>query len=240
MSAPANARARVRAELTREILVAAQHELSAVGAAGLSLRAVARRLAMVPSALYRYFPSRDALLTALIVEAYRAVGAAAEAGVDADPMAAPIDQWLAAAASVRQWARGHPHEWALVYGSPVPGYEAPPHTVEAALGIARVLCRIVTDGVPPDSPVPVALPDAPGALGEAVRPVEEALLPGRPPAVVAAALAAWTQLIGWVSLELFGHYTGGFTDPDLAFSYAMRTAGSLVGLGPAVKAEGYP
>ncbi len=79
MSASSRARARVRAELTQEILAAAHEELAAGGAAGLSLRAVARRLEMVPSALYRYFPNRDALLTALIVDAYEAVGAAAGA-----------------------------------------------------------------------------------------------------------------------------------------------------------------
>ena len=77
MSAPSRARARVRAELTEEILAAAHEETGrADGAAGLSLRAVARRLEMVPSALYRYFPNRDALLTALIVDAYQALAGA--------------------------------------------------------------------------------------------------------------------------------------------------------------------
>ena len=80
MSAPSRARARVRAELIQEILAAAHEELAAEGAPGLSLRAIARRLEMVPSALYRYFPSRDSLLTALIIDAYEAVGAAAGRG----------------------------------------------------------------------------------------------------------------------------------------------------------------
>ena len=75
MSAP-GVRARVRAELTREITDAARRHLAAEGAAGLSLRAVARELGMASSAVYRYFPSRDDLLTTLIVEAYDALGAA--------------------------------------------------------------------------------------------------------------------------------------------------------------------
>jgi AcrR family transcriptional regulator len=231
-------RARVRAELTREILAAAHDELSDAGAAGLSLRAVARRLDMVPSALYRYFASRDALLTALIVEAYQAVGAAAETGVEAAAGRPPVEQWLAAASAVRRWGLEHPHDWALVYGSPVPGYQAPPDTIEAALAVTRVLCRIVSDAVAPAARPPTALPDPPAGLAGALQPIGAELLPGRPPAVVAAAVTAWTQLIGWVSLELFGHYVGGITDLDLAFSYAMRTVAGLVGLADSGRGEG--
>ncbi len=72
------ARARARAELTREIKASARRQIAEVGASALSLRAVSRELGMVSSALYRYFPSRDALLTALIVDAFDAVGAVAE------------------------------------------------------------------------------------------------------------------------------------------------------------------
>ena len=77
-SAPATARARARAELTNEIKATARRHLAEVGAPALSLRAVARELGMASSAVYRYFASRDELLTALIVDAFDAVGAAAE------------------------------------------------------------------------------------------------------------------------------------------------------------------
>ncbi len=224
VSAPRSARARVRAELTREILAAAHEELASEGASALSLRAVARRLEMVPSALYRYFPNRDALLTALIIDAYEAVGAAAAAGVgSAGP--APLDQWLAMAAAVREWGRTHPHEWALVYGSPVPGYRAPGDTIEAALQVTRVMCTVFVQAGPP-----TGLPPAPPGLAEAIRPVQADLLPGRPPEAVAAAMSAWTLLLGTVSFELFGHYVGATTDFDAYFDYSMRTVARLVGL----------
>src|ERR1700749_193782 len=74
----ATARERARAELTREIKEEARRQLAATGAGGLSLRAVAKELGMVSSALYRYYPRRDDLLTALIIDAYNALGAAAE------------------------------------------------------------------------------------------------------------------------------------------------------------------
>src|SRR5215470_8923865 len=79
------ARERARAELTREIKEEARRQLVTSGADGLSLRAVSRELGMVSSALYRYFPSRDDLLTALIIDAYDAIGAAVEEAVAAVP-----------------------------------------------------------------------------------------------------------------------------------------------------------
>ena len=75
---PPTARERARAELTREIKETARRHLAEHGAAALSLRAVAREIGMVSSAVYRYFPSRDDLLTALLVDAYDAVADAAE------------------------------------------------------------------------------------------------------------------------------------------------------------------
>src|SRR3954462_4099536 len=87
------ARQRVRAELTREITDAARRQLAEVGASALSLRAGAREVGMGSSAVYRYFPSRDDLLTRLIIDGYDDVGAAAEAA-DA-PDAPPRDRWLA-------------------------------------------------------------------------------------------------------------------------------------------------
>src|SRR5882724_315220 len=73
------ARERARAELTREIREEARRQLAQVGAAALSLRSVARELGMVSSALYRYYPSKEDLLTALIIDAYNAVGEVAGA-----------------------------------------------------------------------------------------------------------------------------------------------------------------
>jgi AcrR family transcriptional regulator len=225
VSAPRTARARVRAALTEEILAAAHEELAEQGAAALSLRAVARRLEMVPSALYRYFPSRDALLTALIVDAYLAVGDAARAA-DGAAGPVPLDRWLAVTAGVREWGHRHPHEWALVYGSPVPGYQGSPATTAASLQVTQVLCQIFVDA----GPGPTHLPPAGPALAASVGPIEADLLPGLSPQVITGALMAWSQLFGMVSLELFGHYVGATTDFDAVFDYSMRVVARLVGL----------
>src|SRR5947207_15382093 len=116
MNASRTARERVRAELTREITETARRHLATEGAAGLSLRAVARDLGMVSSAIYRYFPSRDDLLTALIIDGYNAVGAAVEAAEGAVPRLDFPGRWFATCRALRAWALAHPHEYALVYG----------------------------------------------------------------------------------------------------------------------------
>src|SRR5262244_3234056 len=145
MNAGRTARERVRAELIREITEIARRQLATDGAAGLSLRAVARELGMVSSAIYRYFPSRDELLTALIIEAYDALGGAAEAASARPPPADVRGRWRAACHAVRDWALAHPHEYALIYGSPVPGYQAPQATIAPAIRVARVIGGLLAD-----------------------------------------------------------------------------------------------
>lgn len=232
----ATARARVRAEITTEILEAAGSELAAEGPTALSIRAVARRVGMVPSAIYRYFPSRDALLTALIVSAYESVGEAAEA---ADRLAAaageaPLGRWMAVTAAVRDWARAQPHRWALIYGTPVPGYAAPPSTVESAMRVVRVLSSLVPPGAARGGEAPAVLPPAPPGLGEQIGPLRDEMLPGRLPEAVVAALMAWTSLVGMVTMELFGHFEGATTGSfEAVFAYAMEGAGRMAGLASA-------
>src|SRR3954447_26089069 len=145
--APHTARARARAELTHEIKAAARRHLAAEGAQRLSLRAVAREVGMVSSAVYRYFPSRDDLLTALIVDAYNAVGDVAERGLSARGPAGVVPRWVRVSTAIRTWALAHPHEYALIYGSPVPGYAAPVDTIDPAARVPLALIRIVVDGV---------------------------------------------------------------------------------------------
>ena len=131
-SVPRTARERARAEITGEILDAARGYLATDGAPALSLRAIARDLGMASSALYRYFKSRDELLTRLIIDAYDSLGAAAEvreATIDRNDLAG---RFTAICDAVRAWALAHPNEYALIYGSPVPGYVAPADTVPPA------------------------------------------------------------------------------------------------------------
>jgi AcrR family transcriptional regulator len=220
-SAPATARARARAELTREITDAARRQLAEVGSDGLSLRAVARELGMASSAVYRYFASRDELLTALIVEAYDAVGDAAEKAARATS-GRPAHRFVAVATAIRAWAVEHPHDYALIYGSPVPGYSAPTETVNPAARVALAALNIFTDGVADgevattaSGPVPRSVKGAFGRLrAEAGDALSDELL--------TRVLLAWTAMFGTISFELFGHLHGIVEDYDTFFEHQMR------------------
>lgn len=135
----------MRAELTTEIKERALRQLGEVGAPALSLRAIAREMGMSSSALFRYFPNRDALLTALIVDAYSRLAYAAEHAHDAAAGAPVLERWVAICHGVRDWAVAHPHEYALVYGSPVPGYTAPEDTAAPAWRVPRLLTGLLVE-----------------------------------------------------------------------------------------------
>jgi AcrR family transcriptional regulator len=225
------ARERARAQITAEIKDEARRQLAATGAQ-LSLRAVARELGVVSSALYRYFPSRDDLLTALIIDAYDALGAAAEAAVAAAGEAGDRERWRACCHAVRGWALAHPHEYALIYGSPVPGYQAPQETIAPAARVAAVLGGLLAHARDPAGPPgwPGRDRPLPGLLAEQSKTVADAIAPGVPPGVAARALIAFTQLFGMISFELFGQLVGSADPADDFFGYAVDELADLVGL----------
>jgi AcrR family transcriptional regulator len=221
------ARDRVRAELTREITAEARRQLATAGADGLSMRAVARELGMVSSALYRYFPSRDDLLTALIIDAYDALGGAAEA---ADPGGDdPLARWRAVCRAVRTWARANRHEYALLYGSPVPGYRAPQDTIAPASRVPLVMLGLLRDSWAAGT-LTVAAESPSARLAAQVEQLAASLDLDLPAPVLTRALVAWTQLFGMVSFELFGQLVGSVDPSDDFFEYAVEQTARYVGL----------
>ncbi|MEV7242332.1 TetR/AcrR family transcriptional regulator [Streptomyces sp. NPDC093248] len=227
MSTAQGARARARIEVTAAIKDAARRQLAEEGAAKLSLRAVARELGMVSSALYRYFPSRDDLLTALIIDAYDSLGEAAEAAHAAAPAADPVRRWTAVCEAVRAWALGHPHEYALIYGSPVPGYSAPQTTVPAAARVGLLLIGIVRDAH--DSSGLTELP-LPAELRPEAERLAADLAPDLPPEAAAALVAAWAELFGLVGFELFGQFNRVVEDREAFFRHSATRLATSVGL----------
>lgn len=176
---PGGIRERLRAELTAEIITTARRHLAERGVAELSLRGVAREVGIAPSAVYRYFPDRDALLTELIVQAYTRLGEAAqqaEAGVAREDH---LGRWIAVFHAVRHWALDHPHEYSLIYGSPVPGYQAPQDTVRPASRVALLLAVIAFDASRGPGLAELPVPDLPADLhadaGERLKQVIHAI-----------------------------------------------------------------
>jgi AcrR family transcriptional regulator len=226
-------RARVRAEMMAEIKAVARTHLATDGA-NLSLRAVARDMGMVSSALYRYYSSRDDLLTALIIDAYNDLGEAVEAADAAVSIRRELRQrWMAATRAVRGWALANPAEYALLYGSPVPGYAAPADTIAAAARTPVVLARILADGFGSGQLTkPGFYPSAPpndSVRADMVRARGD-IAPELPDELMLAGITGWIQLFGAVSLELFGQFNNVIDARSEFFDGQMELMADLMGL----------
>jgi AcrR family transcriptional regulator len=215
-----------------EISEAANRQLTQVGPAALSVRAVARDLGMASSAIYRYVSSRDALLTLLIVEGYSSMADQVEAAVAR--VRGPGKRFTAIGLACRQWALTNPQQFALIYGSPVPGYVAPQDTIGPATRIPALLIGVLQEA------------DATPQSAEFTARVKRSLSPLRSgldqwapdPTFSAAALAlgvmAWTHVIGSISFELFGHRHNVVGDSEADrrtyFEFEMRTLAQMLGI----------
>jgi AcrR family transcriptional regulator len=230
-------RARVREELTRQIVATARRHLATEGAAGLSLRAVARELGMVSSAVYRYVASRDELLTLLIVDAYDSLGEAAERAEAKVPRDDLLGRYLAICTAARRWALRSPHEFALIFGSPVPGYAAPEATVQPASRLGMLLIGLLADAVTAGVAVPADGEPLPDAARRSIAPIRPLFAEQISDELVFGGLVAWTHLVGSISFELFGHRHDVVADaPALRaafFTEEMTLVGRRFGLVPA-------
>ena len=225
---PTGARARVRAELTEEIKAIGRRHLAERGAESLSLRAVAREQGMVSSAIYRYFPSRDHLLTALIVDSFHAVGRAAVEADAQEPRTDHSARWLSLCRGVRSWALANPHEWALVYGSPISGYVAPTDTIDPATDVILVFIRLLTDASAAGSIIDDEHIETTRIVRDDLADIRAAIAPGVPDGVLSRGLMVWMQLFGSISYELFGHFENVIHDRDAFFDLQMQRAGTLL------------
>jgi AcrR family transcriptional regulator len=227
-SASRTARDRARLELTEEIKAVGRRHLAEHGASGLSLRAVAREVGMVSSAVYRYFPSRDDLLTALIIDAYDAVGECAEAADAAARDRGVAVRWLNVCEAIRSWALVNAHEYALIYGSPVPGYAAPEATIGPASRVPLVLLRLLADGVTSGEVVAGDIPPMSRVVRSDLALLRRTAAPSVPDAVLSRAFGVWAQLLGTINLEMFGHLHNTIHDYDAFFTLQMRRASEFL------------
>ena len=222
-------RARARAELLSEVSLVARRHLAADGAPSLSVRAIARELGMASSALYRYYPSRDALLTQLIIESYDALGDAVDAVESVIDRSCVAARYRAVWHAVRDWAHSNPHEYALIYGSPVPGYAAPDDTIDPATRVSRIFSHIAADADPTRLVLrtPASLPLA---LEAQLAAMEEWSGRAIDHEVLAVGIGLWAQLFGLVSFELFGTFANVLDDADDFFDTQIELGVVALGL----------
>jgi len=207
MDRPRRTHAEARAQMREGILRLGNAQLAEVGAAALSVREIARGLGVSSSAIYRHVASRDELLTLLLVDTYTELADATLGAMKSEALGARLAEL---ARGMRGWAVRNPERWALAYGSPVPGYAAPAEqTTGPGTRVMAVFLMVLAQGAPIESG---------GAAGPISERLAAELSAGAAefgidvdPALAAAALEAWTGLIGLISAEVFGQL-----GPDLA------------------------
>lgn len=224
------ARAQTMADITR---IGRQH-LAEYGAAALSLRAVARDLGVVSSAVYRYVKSRDELLTLLLVDGYDDLGDAVARALAAVPAGAHGERFLALGHAIRDWARAEPATYALLYGAPVPGYHAPAEqTTGPGTRVVRMLLELVA-AARADDALRAPAPGAPAPPGLAVMfaSVREQFGIDLPDDVLVAGTLVWAGIFGCVSFEVFGQYgpEGLGDDGAELFTRHLALLGDALGL----------
>lgn len=222
-SKEASPRALNRARNTERIMALARTQIAESGPADLSLRAIARQMGMASSAMYRYFASRDELLTALIMASYESLADDVQAAAEragAKSLSARFRSYCSAA---RQWSLAHPHEFFLIYGTPVPGYHAPQDTIPSAERVAAPFMELLVaiDVAEPTRPWPTLS----RSTDRAIAPMAANLPMELPTALIARGLAVFSALIGAILIELNGQFhnvvASSERDRDAWFSFQV-------------------
>jgi AcrR family transcriptional regulator len=223
-------RERVREHTRDEIKAIARQQMAEQGTAALNLAAIARQMEMTAPALYRYFADRDALVTALIVDAFASASDAIEAASASLPAEHYAERMRAVMEAYRAWALANPVDFQLIYGNPIPGYHAPaeltvPQVRRTTAAILHILQAAYTAGrlrLPPElqSPprnVQLHVSDSSG------------MTPTMFPALLYVCMAGWTRIHGIVMLELFNHLQPTVGDVGAFFRHEVEQFLSSVG-----------
>ncbi|MFI0716307.1 TetR/AcrR family transcriptional regulator [Streptomyces inhibens] len=227
-------RERLRAETTAEIKQVALALMSSGGPGAITLRAIAREMGMTANAIYGYFPTRDDLVTTLIADVYTSLADTVEASWNAAPAEEPEARILAWADAFRSWALASPEGFRLIYGDPVPGYQAPEGGAapDAAHRVCIGLAGLAADAWPHAEPLYAGSgfqwSDFDAGLVDKVR----AAFPDLPPAAVALALRIWGHLHGLVSLEIYGHLLTQTPAPEKLYREELARLIRSLGLTP--------
>ncbi|MET3205588.1 UNVERIFIED_ORG: AcrR family transcriptional regulator [Arthrobacter sp. UYEF13] len=227
-------RERARAQTIADIVRLGREHLAIHGAASLSLRAVARDLGVVSSAVYRYVANRDELLTLLLVDAYSELCDAVDAAVNALPERDFDGRFKALGRAVRTWALREPARYGLLFGSPVPGYRAP--AGQTTTPGTRVIYSLVgiLDSAYRAGKITTAVRTAvvPSVLAADLEAIRAGLGLAVPNEVMANGTLVWTSLFGTVSFEVFGQYGADtFRARDELFEHHLTVLAGIAGLG---------
>jgi AcrR family transcriptional regulator len=230
-------RERLRTATLTEIKSVARQLLVDEGAGGISLRAIAREMGMTAPALYRYYPNLEELVSELCADLYNEASDALEQARDAAaPADSPSARMYAVCREFRRWSVGHPGEFGLMFGSPLPGigqeehektvkHEAGTRFAGIFLGLFVEIWRRAPFEVPADE-------DLPPRLVEQLARYASTTGLMLPAGAGQLFLSCWIRLYGLVAMEVFGHLHFALDDVEPMFEAELASAARLLGLEP--------
>jgi AcrR family transcriptional regulator len=225
-------RERLRQKTIEEIKSTARQQMVEGGTTSLSLNAIARAMEISTPGLYRYFASRDDLVTALIADAFNDLADALEAAALDIPAEAYYDRMMRTLLAYRKWALAHPVDFTLIYGTPIPGYHAPEEvtTPAAQRGFAAIL-RILAEAEQAGAlKLPEEYRHLPGELRPAGLANGEQTAPTVAESVLYFGLVGWTRIHGMLMLELFNHIQPLMKNTTAFYEYEMNNLLNSIGL----------
>jgi len=208
-------------DLQTAIKETAWNQIAELGAAALNLRAIARDLGITAPSIYNYFPNRDALITALIVDAFASLAEDQAAAIAAIPEQEHAQRLLALGINYREWAMAKPERYQLIFGTPLAGYVAPLNITQPVAGrslavLMNVLMAAHTAGK--------LRPEVGRALSPEIQAMYAEWQQQRGAAaeqVQFLALSIWAHVHGLVSVEIGQQYPPFITDPGEIYRHAL-------------------
>jgi AcrR family transcriptional regulator len=202
-------RERIREATFEEIKSVAWKQIAEQGVPTLSLRAIAREMGMTAPGLYRYYPSRDDLVTALIIEAFNSFSQHLETAREALPADDHAGRYRAVCKAYFQWAMASPARYTLIFGSPVPGYRMGEASYPSAQRGFLILQTVIGEALAAGKVnLPAVSTPLPQELLVRYQVLQKAGMPFDPSATHLA-LTTWSTLHGITALFLYG-YLGNF------------------------------
>jgi AcrR family transcriptional regulator len=223
-------RARHRAGTIEEIKALARRQLAEQGAGGLSLRAIAREMGTAPSALYRYFRSSGDLISALCIDAWASLADVLVAARDAQPLGQHAGRWLAICQAYREWSLRNPSNFALIFGTPLPGYQPNAEVIAAASRCTAVPVEMFSAAVEAGAAAPGRTQVPPGMeVGELWQILTGSRASSEDGRLAGIALSAWASLLGYLVAEIFGSLRQLIEDTESLYLAHVRTV--MLGMG---------
>lgn len=197
-------------------------QIAESGAASLSLRAIARELGITAPAIYNYYPSRDDLVTALIVDAFHSLAEAQEASLAGLAQNRRAVRLSALGLAYREWAVTYPQRYHLIFGTPIPNYTAPEEvTLPAAAKALVPLIQSIQDLASAGELRTERLAEMSPKLKSMLRAWSE-FAGGFGHDVLYLALVIWSRVHGLVMLEITHQIPSFFDNPEEVYRQEIK------------------